>query len=181
MHFCQCHHHSWGGAPLLTTTICIARAPCSHLPSRPRLCLGTQGEWDRPATQRAGLRSGVAEVLLGIACIPTGGGWGTSLVITQVIERGLGCEERGRGRFCKKTLLCKRKSAVESSLPHFREKPDSPPGDRPHLCLLRSPMQSLVLRARACSGLKPPRPRPWPPQGTALMGPLSTIQVREFP
>lgn len=148
----HCPFVGWGA--FMTTTTCSARAPGSNLPSRPRLCLQAQGEWDRPATQRAGLRS------YWVSPASPQVGAGDSLVIAQVMERGLGCEERGRGRLCKKTLLCKRKGAVESSLSRFREEPDSLPGDRPHLCLLRSPMQSLVPRARACSGLKPPGPAP---------------------
>lgn len=137
VHICtsaRCHHtvHSRGGAPLFTTTIHITRALTS--------LSGPASAW-----QLKGLVSGRPPA--GNRLCPHRWGLGGLTDHHSVMQRGLGCEERGRGRFCKKTLLCKRKSTVESSLPHFLEKPDSAPGDRPHLCLLRSPMQSLVLRA----------------------------------
>lgn len=166
MHFCQVssHCHSRGGEPLFTTTTCMARAPCSHLPPRPRRCLGTQGEWDHPATQRAGLRSSAAAVLLRIACTPTGGGWGTSLVITQSWSGGWGVRKGEEAAFVRRHCFARGKVLLKAAcLISWRSRAPRLETDRTCVCS-GLPMQSLVL-----------------PQGPALIGPLSTIQIRKCP
>lgn len=112
---------------LVVTAMSTAMAPRAHLPSGPTLslCLGTHRARDCPATPRAGLGFSAAMV----------GGGETSLFITWS-RSGVGCEEEERGHFRKKKrCFRKRKSTVESSLPHFLGKLDSEPWETDHTCV----------------------------------------------
>lgn len=101
-------------------------------------------------------------------CLPPSSGW------------GLGCQEGGRGLFCKNIVLCKRKSTVESNLPHFLGKLDSEPWEtEPHPCLLRSPIQTPTLRTQGLGFVKTPKVPSPSPTGDGLKGASEHLSNRK--
>lgn len=79
------------------------------------------------------------------------------------MERGWGERKEEEAMWVKRYHFCKRKSAVESSQPHFLEKPVPEPWRLTRTCVSSdSPHKALPLRPQGLHLVKTPSPLPGP-------------------
>lgn len=126
-----CHHtvHSWGVGLSSFMTILYCHSTLLSLISIPGP--HSASPWGLRRTRiKASLKSGLARVLLGIACTPMAGGLGNLTVYHPVVEGGWGARKEEEAAFVKRYCSARGKVPLKAACPISWGSRTRSPGDR---------------------------------------------------